>query len=80
MQARLEVLETEVKRLQKLNERISLGVANTPSPGHPGLPIDSRPLSPPPEKGLSQALTPIRGPEPPRENTTSPAVPPENGF
>ena len=75
MKARLEFLEAEVKRLQKLNEKISLGVANTPSPGHPGsLSLDSRPLSPPPENALAHALTPVK-----RHDSTSPSIL-ENGY
>jgi hypothetical protein len=63
LQSRIEQLEAEVARLQKLNEKISLGAANTPSPGHPGiLSIDSRPLSPPPESGMQpHSLTSVRG-------------------
>jgi hypothetical protein len=75
MQERLEYLEAEVQRLQKLNEKISLGAGNTPSPGHPGLSIDSRPLSPPPESGMpSHSLASVRGQEPPREDSRSPSA------
>ncbi|KAH9943997.1 uncharacterized protein BXZ73DRAFT_39083 [Epithele typhae] len=47
LQARLQQLESEVTRLRSLNEKISLGVNNSPSPGQGSM--DSRPLSPPPE-------------------------------
>jgi len=80
MQERLEYLEAEVQRLQKLNEKISLGAGNTPSPGHPGLSMDSRPLSPPPESGMpSHSLASVRGQEPPREESRSPSAS-ENGY
>jgi len=75
LQARIDVLEAEVARLQKLNEKISLGAANTPSPGHPGiLSIDSRPLSPPPESGMQL----VRGQDAPHEDS-SPSTS-ENGY
>ncbi|KAI0715100.1 hypothetical protein C8Q76DRAFT_619010 [Earliella scabrosa] len=48
LQQRLATLEQEVSRLRALNEKISLGVTNTPSPGG-HVNMDSRPLSPPPE-------------------------------
>ncbi|KAI0718869.1 hypothetical protein C8T65DRAFT_569940 [Cerioporus squamosus] len=51
LQQRLASLEAEVTRLRSLNEKISLGVNNTPSPGHVNM--DSRPLSPPPEGSQS---------------------------
>ena len=47
LQQRLAALESEVARLRALNEKISLGVSNSPSPGQ--VSMDSRPLSPPPE-------------------------------
>ncbi|RPD65020.1 hypothetical protein L227DRAFT_494428 [Lentinus tigrinus ALCF2SS1-6] len=53
LQARLASLEAEVSRLRALNEKISLGVNNTPSPGHVNM--DSRPLSPPPEGSQSSS-------------------------
>ena len=53
LQQRLAALEAEVTRLRALNEKISLGVNNTPSPGQVNM--DSRPLSPPPEGTQSQA-------------------------
>ncbi|KAI1793994.1 hypothetical protein LXA43DRAFT_884480 [Ganoderma leucocontextum] len=52
LQQRLATLESEVSRLRALNEKISLGVNNTPSPGQVNM--DSRPLSPPPEGTQSQ--------------------------
>ncbi len=52
LQARLAQLEGEVTRLRSLNEKISLGVSSTPSPGAQ-VNMDSRPLSPPPEGSQS---------------------------
>ncbi|KIM70130.1 hypothetical protein SCLCIDRAFT_506632 [Scleroderma citrinum Foug A] len=84
MQARLLVLEQEVQRLRAVNEKISLGVTNTPSPGtvtggatnnggNAMHGIDSRPLSPPPEPGMPpHSLAHVQGQEPPREDSRSP--------
>lgn len=85
MQARLLVLEQEVQRLRAVNEKISLGVTSTPSPGTVSATtsngngamhgIDSRPLSPPPEPGMpTHSLTLVQGQEPPREDSRSPAA------
>ncbi|KAG9313987.1 hypothetical protein JVU11DRAFT_4763 [Chiua virens] len=75
MQARLLVLEQEVQRLRAVNEKISLGVTNSPSPGNNIHGVDSRPLSPPPEPGMpSHSLAHVQGQEPPREDSRSPAV------
>ncbi|KAH7886190.1 hypothetical protein F5I97DRAFT_1937094 [Phlebopus sp. FC_14] len=74
MQARLLVVEQEVQRLRAVNEKISLGVTNSPSPGNVHG-IDSRPLSPPPEPGMpTHSLTHVQGQEPPREDSRSPAA------
>lgn len=78
MQARLAQVESEVGRLRSLNEKISLGVGNTPSPGQVNM--DSRPLSPPPEETKVPAqqqqhqLTSVAGQEPLREDSDSPAA------
>lgn len=56
LQARLEQLDVEIRRLRALNEKISLnGVAEGASPGQ--INVDARPLSPPPEaqSGVDQA-------------------------
>lgn len=88
MQARLLVLEQEVQRLRAVNEKISLGVSNSPSPGTVGAMsttgsvgsgtmhgLDSRPLSPPPEPGLpAHSLAHVQGQEPPREDSRSPTA------
>lgn len=75
MQARLLVLEQEVQRLRAVNEKISLGVANSPSPSNNMHGVDNRPLSPPPEPGMpSHSLTHVQGQEPPREDSRSPAA------
>lgn len=50
LQARLDQLESEIRRLRALNEKISLtsvGDNKSPSPNH--MSTDGRPLSPPPE-------------------------------
>ncbi|KAH7907034.1 hypothetical protein BJ138DRAFT_1117045 [Hygrophoropsis aurantiaca] len=74
MQARLLVLEQEVQRLRGVNEKISLGTSNSPSPGQMHG-IDSRPLSPPPEPSMPQhSLAHVQGQEPPREDSRSPAT------
>ncbi|KAL4070546.1 hypothetical protein J3A83DRAFT_4243971 [Scleroderma citrinum] len=86
MQARLLVLEQEVQRLRAVNEKISLGVTNSPSPGTVAAAatnngsnamhgMDSRPLSPPPEPGMpTHTLAHVQGQEPPREDSQSPAA------
>jgi len=75
LQTRLAQIEAEVQRLRSLNEKISLGVGNTPSPGQVNM--DARPLSPPPEESQAQQqhqLTSVAGQEPPREDSRSPEV------
>lgn len=49
LQARLEQLEAEIRRLRALNEKMALGgvAENSASPGH--ISVVNRPLSPPPE-------------------------------
>jgi hypothetical protein len=76
MQTRLAHLEQEVKRLRVMNEKISLGVDNTPSPGNTASlhSIDRRPLSPPPDGPMSHSLASIKGQEPPREDSGSPST------
>ncbi|KZT08637.1 uncharacterized protein LAESUDRAFT_648667 [Laetiporus sulphureus 93-53] len=70
LQARLAQVEQEVQRLRALNEKISLGVANTPSPGQVNM--DARPLSPPPEDSQqAHRLTSVAGQEPPSESSPS---------
>ncbi|EIN14408.1 hypothetical protein PUNSTDRAFT_80751 [Punctularia strigosozonata HHB-11173 SS5] len=67
---RLAALDQEVQRLRALNEKISLAV-DTPSPGQPVHPIDSRPLSPPPEiNPSSHSLTSVQGQNPPNEESS----------
>lgn len=74
LQARLEQLEAEIRRLRALNEKISLsGVPDkSPSPGH--VSMESRPLSPPPE---GTQLTSVGGQNPPREDSNPPS--PDDG-
>ncbi|KAH9858250.1 hypothetical protein C2E23DRAFT_718615 [Lenzites betulinus] len=52
LQQRLAALDAEVTRLRSLNEKISLGTSNSPSPGAN---MDTRPLSPPPEGSPQQS-------------------------
>jgi hypothetical protein len=70
LQARLEQLESEIRRLRSLNEKISLNSVTdkSPSPGH--LTMESRPLSPPPE---GSQLTSVGGQNPPREDSNPPS-------
>lgn len=74
MQARLAHLEQEVKRLRAINEKISLGVDSTPSPGNTGglHSLDRRPLSPPPDGPIPHSLSSVKGQEHPREESGSP--------
>ncbi|KIM88739.1 hypothetical protein PILCRDRAFT_95401 [Piloderma croceum F 1598] len=80
MQARLTHLEQEVKRLRAINEKISLGLENTPSPGNTASlhSNDRIPLSPPPDEPMSHSLASVKGQEPPREESRSPSA--SDGF
>ncbi|CCM03785.1 uncharacterized protein FIBRA_05932 [Fibroporia radiculosa] len=80
LQARLAQVELEVGRLRSLNEKISLGVGNSPSPSQVNM--DSRPLSPPPEDSQTSQphqLASVAGQAPPREDSRSPSAS-EAGF
>jgi glycogen debranching enzyme len=74
MQARLTELEQEMVRLRAINEKISLGSTETPSPGM----FDGRPLSPPPDGPPAHSLASVRGQEPPSEHSSPSAS--EGGF
>ncbi|KAF8899179.1 hypothetical protein BD779DRAFT_1666896 [Infundibulicybe gibba] len=75
MQARIIALEQEMQRLRAINEKISLGSNDTPSPGM----FDSRPLSPPPDAPPgAHSLPPARGQEPPSEDSSPSAS--DTGF
>ncbi|KAI0685073.1 hypothetical protein BC835DRAFT_1291123 [Cytidiella melzeri] len=76
LQARLEQLEAEIRRLRALNEKISLNSVgdSSPSPGHVNM--ESRPLSPPPE---GSQLTSVGGQDPPRDDSNPPS-PPEDSY
>ncbi|OJT08487.1 hypothetical protein TRAPUB_670 [Trametes pubescens] len=77
LQQRLAHLESEVTRLRSLNEKISLGVNNTPSPG--GTTMETRPLSPPPEGSPAQhQLTSVAGQDPPIAESSPSAS--ESGY
>lgn len=81
LQQRLATLESEVQRLRSLNEKISLGVGNSPSPGQVNMDV-ARPLSPPPEgsqqMGQQHQLASVAGQEPPGEESSPSAS--EGGF
>ncbi|TFK41908.1 hypothetical protein BDQ12DRAFT_598591 [Crucibulum laeve] len=68
LQARLAEIEQEVERLRAINEKISLGSNETPSPGT----FNSRPLSPPPDAPLvqSHSLASVRGQQVPSEHSS----------
>ncbi|KDQ63023.1 hypothetical protein JAAARDRAFT_44071 [Jaapia argillacea MUCL 33604] len=72
MHARITQMESEIRRLRSLNEKISLGgVSETPSPGVSIAPMDSRPLSPPPESGpANHSLASVGGQDPPKEESS----------
>ena len=75
LQARLEQLEAEIRRLRALNEKISLSSVaenKSPSPGH--MSADTKPLTPP----EGSQLTSIGGQEPPHDES-SPS-PTDGGF
>jgi hypothetical protein len=74
MQARLTELDQEMVRLRAINEKISLGSTETPSPGM----FDGRPLSPPPDGPPAHSLASVRGQEPPSEHSSPSAS--EGGF
>ncbi|KAG6851358.1 hypothetical protein H0H93_005756 [Arthromyces matolae] len=72
LQVRLNELDAEMTRLRAINEKISLGSAQTPSPNM----FDNRTLSPPPEG--AKASKSNRGRQP-RSEASSPS-PSENGY
>jgi uncharacterized small protein (DUF1192 family) len=76
MQARIATLEQEMQRLRAINEKISLGSNDTPSPRT----FDgNRPLSPPPDAPVAgHSLASVRGQEPPSEHSSPSAS--EGGF
>ncbi|OSD06124.1 hypothetical protein PYCCODRAFT_1442922 [Trametes coccinea BRFM310] len=80
LQQRLATLEAEVTRLRALNEKISLGVTNTPSPGQVNM--ETRPLSPPPEGTQQQQsqhqLASVAGQDPPVAESSPSAS--ESGY
>lgn len=76
MQARIATLEQEMQRLRAINEKISLGSNDTPSPRT----FDgNRPLSPPPDAPVAgHSLASVRGQEPPSEHSSPSAS--EGGY
>jgi hypothetical protein len=75
MQDRLNELEQEMQRLRAVNEKISLGSTETPSPRM----FDGRQLSPTPDgPPQSHSLASVRGQEPPSEESSPSAS--EGGF
>ncbi|KAG5645348.1 hypothetical protein DXG03_006410 [Asterophora parasitica] len=65
---RLNELEAEMTRLRVVNEKISLGSTETPSPGM----YDTKPLEPPGEgvSATTHSLKSVRGQEPPSEDSS----------
>ncbi|KAI0334494.1 hypothetical protein GY45DRAFT_1242855 [Cubamyces sp. BRFM 1775] len=85
LQQRLATLEAEVTRLRALNEKISLGVNNSPSPGQVNM--ETRPLSPPPEgtqqsqqqpQAAQHQLASVAGQDPPVAESSPSAS--ESGY
>ncbi|KAI0778635.1 hypothetical protein BD413DRAFT_465905 [Trametes elegans] len=82
LQQRLASLDAEVSRLRALNEKISLGASNTPSPGQVNM--ETRPLSPPPEGTPQQqqqtqhGLASVAGQDPPVAESSPSAS--ESGY
>ncbi|KAI0639854.1 hypothetical protein C8Q77DRAFT_1152795 [Trametes polyzona] len=76
LQQRLAALEAEVARLRSLNEKISLGVNNTPSPGQVNM--ETRPLSPPPEGTQQQSQQQTASQDPPVAESSPSAS--ESGY
>lgn len=75
MMARLAELEAEMARLRAVNEKISLGSTETPSPGM----FDAKPLSPQTDGSTAtHSLNSVRGQEPPSEDSSPSAS--ENGY
>ncbi|KAG5718707.1 hypothetical protein E4T56_gene16646 [Termitomyces sp. T112] len=74
LQARLNELDTEMGRLRAINEKISLGSTQTPSPSM----FDNKSLSPAPEgpKGVPNKSSRGRG----TQSETSSPSPSENGY
>ncbi|TFK56499.1 hypothetical protein OE88DRAFT_26608 [Heliocybe sulcata] len=73
LQGRVGTMEQEIRRLRVLNEKISLsGATDTPSPGQAmvGTPMDTRPLSPPPDGAPpAHSLAHIGARTPPEEES-----------
>ena len=76
LQARLDLLEAEIRRLRALNEKISLtSVADNKSPSPSHMSTDPRPLSSPPEGSKPNAL----GGQDPTNEESSPS-PTDEGY
>jgi hypothetical protein len=75
---RIAALEEEIRRLQAINEKLSGGSLETPSPG-----MYERPLSPPPEvttlQSHSSSLAGATGPPPDLHDDTV-STPSDGGF
>ncbi|KAG6878313.1 hypothetical protein C0993_008910 [Termitomyces sp. T159_Od127] len=74
LQARLNELDSEMTRLRGINEKISLGSAQTPSPSM----FDSKPLSPAPEGYKAASNKTSRGRD--SQSEASSPSPSENGY
>jgi hypothetical protein len=72
LQDRIAGLEEEIRRLQTINDKLSGGSLETPSPG-----MYDRPLSPPPEVTTLHSHSSLAGatgpPDPQQEDTPSPS-------
>ncbi|KAL1677685.1 hypothetical protein EV122DRAFT_278983 [Schizophyllum commune] len=77
-QRRLAIAENEVTRLRALNEKITLGSQDTPSPTPANAMHDARPLSPPPDAPPIQTMAPTNMRPPPSEGSTSSMS--DNGY
>lgn len=74
LQSRVSSMEAEIRRLRVISEKLSLsGASETPSPGQSmavSTPVESRPLSPPPEGAPpAHSLAPIGARTPPGEES-----------
>ncbi|KAJ7508625.1 hypothetical protein B0H11DRAFT_2153067 [Mycena galericulata] len=74
LQDRIASLEDEIRRLQTINEKLSGGSLETPSPG-----MYERPLSPPPEVTTLRSHSSLAGATGPPQEEASPS-PSDSGF
>ncbi|TFK77534.1 hypothetical protein BDN72DRAFT_48475 [Pluteus cervinus] len=72
--ARINQLEQDIQRLRAINEKISLGSTETPSPPM----FDGRPPSPPPDAPLAPTGHPLPAAKEPPSDNSSPSS--DNGY